>query len=56
MLTSDKLVKEISTTLTKIKVVKLKAILEKQQFALSDLIDITFYPDKNIAFRATWIL
>ena len=56
MLTSDELIKEISTTLIKSKVVKLKTILEKQQFALTDLINITFYPDKNIAFRAAWIL
>jgi len=56
MLTRDELIKEISKTLVKIKVVKLTAILQKQQFALRDLIDITFHPDKNIAFRAAWIL
>ena len=56
MLTSDELIKEISTTLTKTKVVKLSAIIKNQQFALKDLIDITFQPDKNVAFRAAWIL
>jgi hypothetical protein len=56
MLTRDELIHEISKTLVKIKVVKLTAILQKQQFALRDLIDITFHPDKNIAFRAAWIL
>jgi hypothetical protein len=56
MLTSDELVKEISATIGKTKVVKLSVILKKQQFALPDLIDITFHPDKNIAFRAAWIL
>ena len=56
MLSPDDLIKEISATLVKAKVVKLTNILEKQQFALRDLIDITFYPDKNIAFRAAWIL
>src|ERR1700749_1419831 len=56
MLTADELIKEISVTLVKVKVVKLTAILQKQQFALPDLIDITFHPDKNIAFRAAWIL
>ena len=40
----------------KIKVVKLSAILKREQFVLRDLIDITFHPDKNIAFRAAWIL
>ena len=56
MLTSDELIKELSATLEKKKVVKLTAILKKQQFALRDLIDITFYPDRDIAFRAAWIL
>jgi hypothetical protein len=56
MLTSDELIKEIGTTLTKTKVLKLSAILKKQQFSVKDLIDITFHPDKNIAFRAAWIL
>ena len=56
MLTSDELIKEISATLTKTKVVKLSAILKKQQFSVKDLIGITFHPDKNIAFRAAWIL
>jgi len=49
MLTRDELIKEISKTIEKIKVVK-------QQFALRDLIDVTFHTDKNIAFRAAWIL
>lgn len=56
MLTADELIKEISTTLVKVKVEKLTAILRKQDFALRDLIGITFHPDKNIAFRAAWIL
>src|ERR1700753_2425018 len=56
MLTTDELIKEISATLVKKKVDKLTAILDTQQFALRDLIDITFHPDKNIAFRAAWIL
>jgi hypothetical protein len=56
MLTRDEFLKEISKTLVKTKVMKLTAILEQQKFALNDLVDITFYPDKNIAFRAAWIL
>jgi len=40
----------------KTKVVKLSAIIKEQQFSISNLIDITFHPDKNIAFRAAWIL
>jgi hypothetical protein len=56
MITPDELINEIGATMGKIKVVKLSAILEKQHFAIHDLIDITFHPDKNIAFRAAWIL
>lgn len=56
MLTSDELIKEISATITKTKVVNLGAIIKKRQFPLKALIDITFHSDKNIAFRAAWIL
>jgi len=56
MLTSDELIKEISTTMIKTKVVKLSTIIKEQQFSIHDLIDITFHPDKNIAFRSAWIL
>jgi hypothetical protein len=56
MLTPDELIKEISTTMVKARVIKLSAILKEQNFAICDLIDITFHPDKNIAFRAAWIL
>src|ERR1700739_2310490 len=56
MLTKEEIIKEISKTLVKTKVMKLTAILDQQKFALDDLIDITFHPDKNIAFRAAWIL
>jgi hypothetical protein len=56
MLTKDELINEISKTIVKTKVEKLTAILDKQQFALRDLIDLTFYKDKDIAFRAAWIL
>ncbi|HTH81622.1 MAG TPA: hypothetical protein VL490_01730 [Mucilaginibacter sp.] len=50
------LIQQISTTIGKLKVLELSRILKEQQFALRDLIDITFHPDKNIAFRAAWLL
>lgn len=56
MLTKEGLIKEISKTIVKSKVEKLTAILDKQQFELRDLIDLTFYEDGNIAFRSAWIL
>jgi hypothetical protein len=52
----SELIKQISTTVGKLKVLELSRILKEKQFALRDLIDITFHPDKNIAFRAAWIL
>lgn len=56
MLTKDELISEISQAIAKAKVIKLTAILEKQNFSLHDLIDITFHEDKNVAFRAAWLL
>ncbi|NOW95484.1 hypothetical protein [Mucilaginibacter sp. SG564] len=56
MLTRQQLTEELSHTLGKTKVLKLTRILEEQHFALRDLIDITFHPDKVIGFRAVWIL
>jgi hypothetical protein len=55
-MTQAELVKRISNTLGKPKVLELSRILTEQNFALHDLIDVTFYPDSMIAFRASWIL
>jgi hypothetical protein len=52
----DKLLKQISSTIGKTKVLELSRILKEENFALRNLIDLTFYPDKDIAFRAAWIL
>ncbi|SHM23415.1 hypothetical protein [Mucilaginibacter sp. OK098] len=56
MISKDELIKQITNSLGKPKVLELGRILSEQQFALRDLIDITFYPDKVMAFRASWIL
>ena len=56
MLTQQDLIKQITATIGKTKVVELSKILREQKFALNDLIDLTFYPDKNIAFRSSWLL
>lgn len=56
MLKQQQLIKEISATMGKAKVLKLTAIISKHHFPLRDLVDVTFHPDKNIAFRASWIL
>jgi hypothetical protein len=56
MLKGDELIKEISNSIGKEKVVKLSAILKKERFAIHDLIDITFNEDHGVAFRAAWLL
>ncbi|MDR3697939.1 hypothetical protein [Mucilaginibacter sp.] len=56
MISQVELIKQISGPIGKTRVLKLSRILKEEQFALRDLIDITFYPDKNLAFRAAWIL
>ncbi|MBC7399055.1 MAG: hypothetical protein H7289_03855 [Mucilaginibacter sp.] len=50
------LVKQITANIGKVKVLHLTKILNEQQFDLRDLIAITFHPDKDVAFRATWLL
>lgn len=55
-LTQAELIKELSATIGKTKVDKLSKLLKQQGFALRDLIDLTFYADKTIAFRAAWLL
>ena len=52
----ESLFKQISNTIGKTKVLELSRILKEENFALRDLIDLSFYPDKDIAFRAAWIL
>jgi hypothetical protein len=50
------LVKQIAANIGKVKVLHLTKILNEQQFDLRDLIAITFHHDKDVAFRATWLL
>jgi len=56
MLAHDELVKQLANPMGKTKVLTLSRILREEQFALRDLIDLTFYTDRDIAFRAAWIL
>jgi len=55
-MTRAELITQLTATIGKTKVDKLSKILKEQDFALRDLIDITFYTDKTIAFRAAWLL
>jgi hypothetical protein len=56
MISQAELFKQISGTIGKTKVLELSRILSGPQFALRDLIMVTFNSNKDIAFRATWIL
>lgn len=56
MLSRDELLKLISNTIGKTKVLELSSILNNQQFNLRDLIGLTFDTNKDIAFRSAWIL
>lgn len=46
----------ISKTIGKSKVLKLTDILHNRQFNVRDLIELTFMREREIAFRAAWIL
>lgn len=56
MLTKDQLLKQIQSTMRKTKVPELANIIHHKDFQLTDLIDLTFHPDKKLAFRAAWLL
>lgn len=52
----DQLLETIKSTLQKHKVIELAKIAAANQHAIKEIIDLTFYPDQQIAFRAAWIL
>jgi hypothetical protein len=56
MISPTELIQQLKNTMGKFKVLELTKILREQDFALRDLIDITFAADRDIAFRAAWIL
>ncbi|MBO9672305.1 MAG: hypothetical protein J7577_02600 [Sphingobacteriaceae bacterium] len=53
---NDLLLQNIKTTLQKSKVEKLAAIASESTFSVKDLIDLSFYHDEQVGFRAAWIL
>jgi hypothetical protein len=56
MISKDELITQLTGSTGKKKVLELSRIIKEHAFALRDLIDLTFYADKGIAFRAAWIL
>lgn len=52
----QQLLEEISKTLNKIKANDLAQIAAENDFSIQDLLMLCYHPDKQIAFRASWIL
>lgn len=52
----EQLLEDIKTTLQKTKVELLAQVAAKQSNAVKEIIDLTFYPEEQIGFRAAWIL
>lgn len=52
----EQLLLEISKTLNKIKTADLAKIAVDEAFLLGDLLELCYHSDKQIAFRASWIL
>lgn len=50
------LIKQITNNIGKVKVLGLSKILHENCFDLRDLIAVTFHHNKDVAFRATWLL
>ena len=56
MLSQQQLTEQLSSSIGKIRILKLSHLLKEQGFPLHDIIDITFHPDKQVGFRAVWLL
>lgn len=53
---SDLLLAIIKSTLSKKKVEELAKTIVESEFPLDELIDLTFHPEEQVGFRASWIL
>ena len=56
MLSRDEIVKQLTASMGKTTVVALSKTLKKQNIAFRDVVDLTFHPDKQVAFRAAWLM
>lgn len=56
MLTADQLATEFFKNFSKTKVADLAARVRAEEFNIDQLIDLTFHPEKTLAFRASWLL
>ena len=56
MLVQETLIRQLKMDMTKGHIRQLSAMIREQNFDLDELTDLTFHPDKQIAFRAAWLL
>ena len=56
MLNKAQLLEQINATMGKARILELALLLQNKNFELPDLIALTFHENKNIAFRAAWLL
>jgi len=56
MMSKEELLKQLERAMGKSTVLKLAALSSQSTNLIRDLIDLSFYPEKVIAFRASWIL
>ena len=56
MLTREQIVKQLAASMGKTTVVELSKTLKAQNFSFRDVIDLTFHPNKQIAFRTAWLM
>lgn len=56
MFSTDQLIKQLSSDRAKGFIKRLAVAVYDQNFDINQLIDLTFHPDKQIGFRAAWLL
>ncbi len=52
----NQIIKQLTNSMGKTTVVDLSKKLKEQKFPYRDVVDLTFYPDKQVAFRAAWLM
>ncbi|MEO8885374.1 MAG: hypothetical protein ABI367_04870 [Mucilaginibacter sp.] len=56
MLFRDDIVKQLTTSLGKTTVDELSKKLKAQNFPFREVVDLTFHPNKQVAFRMAWLM
>ena len=56
MMRTDFLLTTLKSTLSKKRVEELAKVIAESKFPIKELIDLTFHPEEQLGFRASWIL